>query len=137
MAALLTIAAIAPAHAQEMNASSALVRQEKSSLSTTTQPAESQASDQMHAQARTERTGGNPSSLIRPANSYESNSALLSTDAYENTWGRAPKHFLLDQKAMWTSPAHIRLPEATWLVPLGGFAAGLFATDTDASRHLN
>jgi len=56
---------------------------------------------------------------------------------YENIFRSAPKHFFLDQKAVWTSPAKIRIPEATWLVPLGGFAAGLLATDTDASRHLN
>ncbi|HET9802038.1 MAG TPA: capsule assembly Wzi family protein [Candidatus Acidoferrum sp.] len=60
-----------------------------------------------------------------------------SSDQHVNTFRTAPKHFLLDQKAMWTSPAHVRLPDATWLVPLGGFAATLFATDTDASRHLN
>ena len=38
---------------------------------------------------------------------------------------------------MWTSPARIRLNDATWLVPIGGFAAALFATDTDVSRHLS
>jgi Capsule assembly protein Wzi/PAP2 superfamily len=54
-----------------------------------------------------------------------------------NSISLAPKHFLLDQKAIWTSPAHIRLPEATWLVPLGGLAAGMVATDSDANRHLN
>lgn len=58
-------------------------------------------------------------------------------DSKVNSFNSAPKHFLLDQKAMWTSPARVRLPEATWLVPLGGFAAGLFATDTEVSRHLN
>jgi membrane-associated phospholipid phosphatase len=55
----------------------------------------------------------------------------------ENTFQNASKHFLMDQRAMWTSPARIRLPEATWLVPLGGLTAGLFATDTDVSRHLD
>jgi len=60
-----------------------------------------------------------------------------SNDQHVNSFRTAPKHFLLDQKAMWTSPAHIRFPDATWLVPLGGFTAGLFATDTDVSRHLN
>src|SRR5690348_14702168 len=64
-------------------------------------------------------------------------SASQGSDQHVNTFRTAPKHFLLDQKAIWTSPAHIRLPEATWLVPLGGFAATLFVTDTDASRHLN
>ena len=58
-------------------------------------------------------------------------------DRYVNTFRAAPRHFLLDQKAMWTSPAKVRLPEATWLVPLGGLAAGFFATDSDVSRSLN
>src|SRR5579864_432193 len=60
-----------------------------------------------------------------------------SNDQHVNSFRTAPKHFLLDQKAMWTSPAHIRLPDATWLVPLGGLTAGFFATDTDVSRNLN
>ena len=34
---------------------------------------------------------------------------------------------------MWTSPARLRLSDATWLVPLGGFTAALLATDTDIS----
>jgi membrane-associated phospholipid phosphatase len=56
---------------------------------------------------------------------------------FENTVGKAPSHFLLDQKAVWTSPVHLRLSDATWLVPLGGMAAALLATDSDVSRHLN
>src|SRR5579863_5876185 len=60
-----------------------------------------------------------------------------SDDRHVNLFRAAPKHFLLDQKAMWTSPAHLRLPPATWLVPLGGLTAGFLATDSDVSRHLN
>src|SRR5690348_9916261 len=56
---------------------------------------------------------------------------------FQNTVGRAPANFLLDERAIWTSPVHVRLSDATWLVPLGGFAAGLFATDSEVSRHLN
>ena len=48
-----------------------------------------------------------------------------------------PRALLHDQVGMWTSPFKIRLPDATWLVPLGGFAAALFATDHDLSRHLS
>lgn len=77
-------------------------------------------------------------SLQEMARGSESSSfATGDSDQRVNTFRNAPKHFLLDEKAMWTSPAHIRLPDATWLVPLGGFAAGLFATDTDVSRNLN
>jgi membrane-associated phospholipid phosphatase len=45
--------------------------------------------------------------------------------------------FTDDQKHIWTSPAHIRLGDALWLVPLGGLTAGLLATDKDYSASLS
>jgi membrane-associated phospholipid phosphatase len=48
-----------------------------------------------------------------------------------------PKAFLHDQIGMWSSPSRIRFSDTTWMVPLGGFAAALFATDTDISTHLS
>ena len=42
-----------------------------------------------------------------------------------------------DQKHIWTSPARIRLSDATWLAPLGGLTAGLLATDRDYSASLS
>jgi len=48
-----------------------------------------------------------------------------------------PRALLHDQFGIWTSPAKARLTDATWLVPIGGFAAALFATDSDVSRHLS
>lgn len=42
-----------------------------------------------------------------------------------------------DQKRIWTSPARIRFSDATWLVPLGGLAAGLFVTDRQHSASLS
>lgn len=47
------------------------------------------------------------------------------------------RDFLIDQKTIWTSPAHLRLSDADWLVPASGLAAGLFSTDSDFSRHLS
>src|SRR3989441_3744434 len=47
------------------------------------------------------------------------------------------KNLVADQKAIWTFPRRIRFDDATWLVPLGGLTAGLFATDRDVSRHLS
>ena len=44
---------------------------------------------------------------------------------------------LQDQKQIITSPARIRFADATWLVPLGGIAAGLFATDSQYSASLS
>ncbi len=59
------------------------------------------------------------------------------SDEYQNTVGMPLiKHIAGDQKAIWTSPIHLRLRDANWLVPLGGLAAALFATDTEASRSL-
>jgi membrane-associated phospholipid phosphatase len=55
----------------------------------------------------------------------------------ENALGLALiKNLALDQRAIWTSPAHIRLGDATWLVPFAGLTAGFLVTDRDASSHL-
>jgi len=57
---------------------------------------------------------------------------------HENTLGRHVfRDFAEDQKAIWTSPRHIHLVDAEWLVPLGGAAAAMFATDTEVSKHLS
>jgi membrane-associated phospholipid phosphatase len=46
------------------------------------------------------------------------------------------KHVVLDQRAIWTSPFHLRAADASWLVPFAGLTAGLLVTDTASSRHL-
>jgi membrane-associated phospholipid phosphatase len=58
-------------------------------------------------------------------------------DRHLNSARTAPKHFLLDQKAMWTSPFHMSVSEATFLVPVAGVTAGLFATDSGFMRSLS
>jgi membrane-associated phospholipid phosphatase len=60
-----------------------------------------------------------------------------SGDRYMNSLHSAPKHFLLDQKAMWTSPFHMNVSEATFLVPVAGVTAGLFGTDSGFMRSLS
>ena len=47
------------------------------------------------------------------------------------------KNLVHDQRAIWESPAHVRLGEVDWLVPLGGITAGFLVTDRDASSHLS
>ena len=42
-----------------------------------------------------------------------------------------------DQRAIWMSPAHLRLSDADWLLPLGIAAGGMLATDTEFSKHLS
>jgi membrane-associated phospholipid phosphatase len=57
---------------------------------------------------------------------------------HEDTLGKHVfKDFAEDQKAIWTSPLHVHLVDAEWLVPLGGAAAAMFATDTEVSKHLS
>jgi hypothetical protein len=47
------------------------------------------------------------------------------------------KNIAEDQKALWDGPKSLRWVDADWLVPLGGTAAAMFATDTEYSRHLS
>lgn len=56
---------------------------------------------------------------------------------HENKVFTLPQNLFRDQVGMWTRPAKTRFADATWLVPLGGFAAALLVTDSDTSRHLS
>lgn len=60
-----------------------------------------------------------------------------STDYDSSLNLRLVRRFASDQKQIWTIPAHVRLVDSAWLVPLGLAAAGLFATDTEFSKHLS
>jgi membrane-associated phospholipid phosphatase len=56
----------------------------------------------------------------------------------ENTLGlHLLKNIAEDQKALWIGPTHLHWVDADWLVPLGGAAAAMFATDTEYSKHLS
>jgi membrane-associated phospholipid phosphatase len=46
------------------------------------------------------------------------------------------KNILRDQKAIWTSPLHLRSSDARWLVPLGLGTAGLIATDQSTGDEI-
>lgn len=60
------------------------------------------------------------------------------TSEYNNTLGLPLlKNIADDQKSIWSSPFHLRLRDANWLVPLAGLAAALVATDSETSRHLS
>ena len=57
---------------------------------------------------------------------------------HENSVGiRFIERLAQDQRAIWTSPAHLRLADADWLIPLGMATGAMLATDTDYSRHLS
>ncbi len=46
------------------------------------------------------------------------------------------KNIVLDEKAIWTSPAHLRLADADWIIPFAGIAAITLASDTHVSKAL-
>jgi hypothetical protein len=57
---------------------------------------------------------------------------------YDNSLGlHLIKHVAKDQVAIWTVPAHVRLADADWLMPLGLATAGLLVTDSEFSKHLS
>lgn len=90
----------------------------------------SEGGDSAHQAAHLAPAGGSDHSSV-PDNPQPE------ADPSENKVVTLPRQLLRDQIGIWTSPARIRLSDATWLVPLGGFAAGLLATDSDISRHLS
>jgi membrane-associated phospholipid phosphatase len=57
---------------------------------------------------------------------------------YDTTLGRHLfKRFVKDQEATWTAPAHVRLVDVDWLLPLGAATGVMLATDTEFSKHLS
>jgi len=71
-------------------------------------------------------------------NSGKKKTADQEDEAKENSLGlQTIKNIVRDQEQIWTSPAHIRLGHADWLVPFGGLTAGFLVTDRDASLHLS
>ena len=46
------------------------------------------------------------------------------------------KNIALDQKAIWTSPKHLRLADTEWMIPFAGIAAVSLASDTHVSQAL-
>jgi hypothetical protein len=68
----------------------------------------------------------------------DSSPADPQTNSYDTSLGpHLLKDFAYDQKAIWTSPAHLRLVDADWFLPLGVVAGGMLATDTETSKHLS
>ncbi len=66
------------------------------------------------------------------------NTKAHTDQSQENALGlQTIKNIIRDQRDIWTSPAHVRLGHADWLVPFGGLTAGFLVTDRDASLHLS
>jgi membrane-associated phospholipid phosphatase len=47
-----------------------------------------------------------------------------------------PKRILFDQKAIWTSPLHIKPWDATWLLPLSAITGTMIGSDQHTMNHL-
>ena len=57
---------------------------------------------------------------------------------HENALGiQFIRNLASDQKAIWTSPFHLRWDDATWLLPLGEVTAGFLATDRATARAIS
>jgi len=65
-----------------------------------------------------------------------SGSAVDPTDRPDVTLAGTPKRFLLDQKAIWTSPLHVRPSDAVWLLPLGTATGLLIGSDQHTMTSL-
>jgi hypothetical protein len=67
--------------------------------------------------------------------------SVSSTEQWEDRENSVGLHLLKniaeDQKALWIGPKNLHWVDADWLVPLGGAAAAMFATDTEYSKHLS
>jgi hypothetical protein len=86
-------------------------------------------------------TSNNPPDKDGASKPALSRDAANSSQGYSTGFGRGfkglAKDFLDDQKQIWTSPARLRFSDSIWLVPAGGFAATLFVTDSEFSKHLS
>ncbi|MCU1242327.1 MAG: hypothetical protein JWO71_3053 [Candidatus Acidoferrum typicum] len=76
-----------------------------------------------------DRKVSKPETLARPVAQWEDR---------ENSVGlHLLKNIAEDQKALWIGPKNLHWADADWLVPMGGAAAAMFATDSTYSRHLS
>jgi hypothetical protein len=48
----------------------------------------------------------------------------------------SPRHVLEDQKAIWTSPAHVRKHDLVWLLPIAAATGVALATDSHVMRSV-
>jgi membrane-associated phospholipid phosphatase len=69
---------------------------------------------------------------------YTKNFSADFTQDYDTSIGpHLFPRFAKDQEAIWTAPAHLRLVDVDWLLPLGVAAGVSLATDTEFSKHLS
>lgn len=87
------------------------------------------APQDLQPSAKAKRKASKPDHWVEPAGR---------TEDLENSVGlHLLKNIAEDQKAVWIGARSVRWVDADWLVPLGGAAAAMFATDSTFSRHLS
>lgn len=81
--------------------------------------------------------------LVATAFSVQAQTSLPTPSPSVSPAAKAPtleseffKNILRDQKAIWTSPLHLRAKDARWLVPLGVGTAALIATDQQTGDEI-
>ena len=65
-----------------------------------------------------------------------SGTAVDPTDRPDVTLAGTPKRFLLDQKAIWTSPLHIKPVDAMWILPLAAVTGTMIGSDQHTMTDL-
>ena len=114
---LLALSVVSQARAQDSRASAGAAPEQASATSES-----STTSDAGSADAAS-------TSSVNPAMPFDDRNYRFGRQAVSN--------FFQDQRTIWTSPARLRFDDLNWLVPVSGFAAGLFVTDRDVSTHLS
>ncbi|MGH9683304.1 MAG: capsule assembly Wzi family protein [Candidatus Acidiferrales bacterium] len=101
------------------------------------QPAE--ASAEPSARSDPKGANENPVNVNKADFSNWSTSTTQTSPSYDSaTLGlHLFRDFVDDQRAIWTSPSHLSLADADWLLPLGVATGGMLATDTETSKHLS
>jgi Capsule assembly protein Wzi/PAP2 superfamily len=87
------------------------------------------------AEKATDESGSSNGKTGKPEKSEE---PAVQWEDRENSVGlHLLKNIAEDQKAVWIGAKSVRFADADWLVPMGGAAAAMFATDSSYSRHLS
>lgn len=73
--------------------------------------------------------GGTKPAAPDPGNREEKDTEQKTSDDNNAIGVSFLKHLVSDQKAIWTSPTHLRWADGAWLFPLAAATAGFFATD--------
>jgi Capsule assembly protein Wzi/PAP2 superfamily len=79
-----------------------------------------------------------PLTAVETKSSANSSADSDSTQNYDTSIGPYLfKRFANDQAATWTAPAHVRLVDVDWLLPLGVATGVSLEADTEFSKHLS